>query len=323
MIDYDNFLQHVNFCGAKTRVCEFCHKNVMMRNQKYHEQEECARFIREEYEKMEQEKIKKLEEEEKRKERLDEMKKARRKAKEDKEKAKAKPTEPPKPTGASRVTRSKPTGTGRALPDYFGAPKTKPSGIAGRTRAKQPTEASKPSSYYKPSDRSRRVKASSKEEEKEPSSMYRNKRRNVNKDNKNVGSQDVPMQDANLVDEIPAEVLNQIYSEDLDQNEVEQLQSQEYESQGYESQEQKYNPPPPSNDQPQRLIGGDHPMQDDYRRPPRVEPRVRDFSPPVPSEQNPGGMGEPPAENENDLIQKAIAASLQDNNPRLNPMGKF
>lgn len=40
MIEFDNFLQHVNFCGSKTRKCEFCQRNVMMRNQKYHAQEE-------------------------------------------------------------------------------------------------------------------------------------------------------------------------------------------------------------------------------------------------------------------------------------------
>lgn len=57
MIDFDNFLQHVNFCGSKTRLCEFCKRNVMLRNQKYHEQEECAKFLREEYEKKEQEKV--------------------------------------------------------------------------------------------------------------------------------------------------------------------------------------------------------------------------------------------------------------------------
>lgn len=341
MIQFANFFDHVNFCGSKTRLCEFCHRNVMLRNQKYHEKEECAKFLREEYEKKEQEKVKQLEEEERQKDKINELQRKRRQMKEEKERKEkeeqerareaAKPK--PKPTGYSGATRSKDLPEKkRALPDYYGgAPASKPSGvaskpsaIAGRTRAKEkpveekkPVVAAKPLDSYKSKLRNRRGEPTYKEEQKELASKPAPiaSKRPAGGDKFSSYSRDVEMTDANVLDEIPAELLNQIYSEDLDQHDVESLQSQEY---GGLNKPVRVEAPVA-----ERLIGGD--MDVDHRRPARVENRPRRVSPPPAQHSNPDhhiGIGGA-EENENELIQKAIAASLQEHNPRRYPMGKL
>lgn len=290
-----------------------------MRNQKYHEKEECARFIREEYEKREEEKIKELEEEEKRRARVEELKKERLRAKAAKEKEKAKPTTKPKPSqglgGGYHEPSSK---VGRKLPDYYAkGPSSMPSGIAGRTRAAQkPSEPKAPDSY-KPSYRPKRA-MHTKEEEKakeasrKPVAKPELPKREAPKNNK-FSSYDVDMHDANVMDEIPPELLNQIYSEDIDQVEVERIQNQEYE--GFQK------PAPIAAGAGERLIGGDE-MDVDVR--PRYENRRRP-SPPPPD------MGQMPSsarDNENEMMQKAIEESLKEsNNPfaefRSHPMSKY
>lgn len=264
-------------------------------------------------------------------EKQEELKRQRRKMKEDKEKALEKAKEQAKPSAASSGTRPKPqvTGSGRALPDYFKPTAAKPSGVAGRTRAKnqpepaKPAKPAKPVSHYQPKLRSKMNLPDNREEEKQvsrkPVKPAASSKRQVESkpQNKFSSHQDVEMQDVGVMDEIPAELLNQIYSEDLDQSEVERIQSQEY--------GQMNQPPPPapvSVPVPERLIGG---MDEDYRRPQRVEPRRVNRSPPPNIEHNPDAEMQPPRaeESENELIQRAIAESLKQNNPRQHPMSKY
>lgn len=286
-----------------------------MRDQKFHEEDECARIIREEYERKEQEKIKQLEEEEKRKERVAELQRRRRQQKEEK----AKPTPKPKVEPRTRAARAAaaPKATGgqkRSLPDYYGkGAGSKPSGIAGRTRKKEAV----PSSYYKP-DRNRR--AGRREEEKEVAKKAKpaptHKRPARGKPKEKSKSRDVIMEDPNMMNEIPPELLNQIYSEDLDQQDVMKFQNDEY-SQGSEPPAALGSEPAPATG-PQRLL--DENMEVDYARPHREKIRR---SPPPPDVRRdmppPGGN----TEAENDLLQAAIAESLKDNNPRQFPMCKY
>jgi hypothetical protein len=260
-----------------------------------------------------------MEEEEKRRVKVEDLQSRRRLMKEEKEKEKLKEEMRNKPmsrpSGYSAAPRSsKPTESGpkRSLPDYYAKPK--PSGISTRAQAKkvEPT----PTSSYQPKARGVRKLLDAKEEEKQ------NSRKPISKPDSNPAprmmpkqapkpapvenkyssySQDVDMYDN---DEIPAELLNQIYSEDLDDVEVKNLSKIVQEE------------PPRA----QRLIGGDDDMDVDYRRPPRVEPRR--VSPP-PRQENMMPPVPRPEENDNELLQKAIAASLADNNPRHFPMGKF
>ena len=139
----------------------------MLRNQKYHEQEECAKFIREEYEKKEKEKIMEMEEEQRRSDRVMDMQKARRAMKEDKEKAerekekaekerkekekREKERIDKKPIGSNYSKPvSKPSGSGRALPDYYSKIKSEPTGVATRSKIKKESDPKVPSSYYQP-----------------------------------------------------------------------------------------------------------------------------------------------------------------------------
>jgi hypothetical protein len=287
-----------------------------MRNQKFHEQEECAKFIREDYEQKEQEKIKELEEEERRKQRVAEMQKKRRQVKEDKERKEKEENERlrararPKATGVGGAKpASKPSNKGRALPDYY-SKASKPSGVAGRTRAKRsdPAPVSKPTSSYQPKLRQNRAKWGDREEHKEvkkPAAVSKSK----NESNKYSSySQDVPMADAGVMDEIPAELLNQIYSEDLDHVDANKIQ------------ENMYLDPKPAENKPigERLV--DFENRHFEAPPPRVEPRRA--SPP-PREDMPMPGPSEPQETEQDMIQKAIAESLRNNNPRNHPMRKF
>lgn len=223
--------------------------------------------------------------------------------KEDKERAKLAAQEKAKPkvsSGASKPS-SKPSGGSRQLPSYYGkAPATKPSAIAGRTRASK-NEATKPASKasdsYKPSLRSRRGKPSTNEEQKYPSQPQA---KPVTRSKKPVSyAEDVVMQDANAMDEIPAELLNQIYSEDIDRVEVESLQEKEYSQ--------------PGDSEPigERLIDNTEGMHAP-RAERRPSPPPADVVPPVPE-----------ADNEQALIQKAIEESLKQNNLRQHPMRKF
>lgn len=292
----------------------------MMRNQKHHEQEECARFLREDYENKEQEKIKQLEEEEQRKNRVQELQRERRRLKEEKEKKEKEASRPKAPTSYG-ASKPKVSGAKRALPDYYGASSSsKPSGVATRTRGKKPTESTpkpstKPTDSYKSKLRHRRVPGT-KEEEKESASKPSYSSKPSKPTNKyNSSSRDAEMADAHVMEEIPAELLNQIYSEDLDQTELEKIQSQEYEAVNKPSHSE--------NPVGERLIGG--PMDMEYRNPPRVEPRARHVSPPPIEHSNPDvdmPMPARPEENENEMIQKAIAESLRQNNPRQHPMSK-
>jgi hypothetical protein len=314
MIEFDNFLKHVNFCGSRTRKCEFCQRNVVMRNQIHHEQDECAKFLREEYENKEQEKIQEMEEDEKRKRKVEDLQFKRRQMKEEKEKEKIRIDERKKPmskpsgiSGATRSSKPSESGPKRSLPDYYGKPK--PYGVSTRLREKK-VEA-KPVSSYQPRTRLQK-KVDTKEEEKEI--RRRPAPRAAPKvipkpapvaDKYPSYIQDVEMKDEFDMNEIPAELLNQIYSEDLDQVEVEKFQNNSpvrvHESVG------------------ERLIGGDD-MDDDYRRPPRMEPRR--VSPPP--RQEPMIPSQPrPEETDNESLQKAIAASMADNESRQFPMRKF
>jgi hypothetical protein len=206
---------------------------------------------------------------------------------------------------------------GRKLPDYFSkAPSSKPSGIAGRTRAAHKPSESKPTNSYKPSYRPNRVMKTKeeeklKEEPRRPIVKPNASRKEVSKPNK-YSSYDVEMQDANVMDEIPPELLNQIYSEDIDQVEVERIQNKEY--------QELQKPPSMSEGARERLIGGED-MEVDVR--PRYENRRRPSPPP------PGMNPMPPStgDNENEYIQKAIEESLKESsNPfaefRSHPMGK-
>lgn len=266
-----------------------------------------------------------LEEDEKRREKQEELKRQRRKMKEDKEKVLEKSKEQQKPTAISSSGRPKPqvAGAGRALPDYYGASAVKSSGVAGRPKARNPPEPVKPAkpiSHYQPKLRSKRNLPEDREEEKQLSSKPVKpaaavKRKVDSKpQNKFSSHQDVEMPDVGVMEEIPAELLNQIYSEDLDQSEVERIQNQEY---GHINQP----PAPVSVPVPERLIGG---IEDAYSRPQRVEPRRVNRSPPPNVQQNPDAEMQPPRveENENELLQRVIAESLKQNNPRQHPMSK-
>jgi len=301
-----------------------------MRNQKHHEQEECAKILREEYENKEKEKVMKLEEEEKRKQRVADMQKQRRlmKEKEKEKKELEKPKPKPRqynPPSVSSSNKPKPTGSGRALPDYYNSSSSsKPSGVSGRTRSKK-TEVKKPSESYNPSYRSNRNKPVKKEEEKEnkytnPKPVSHARIDKMVKPNK-FSSHDASMQDANVMDEIPAELLNQIYSDDMDHHEVQQFQEKEYSDVSEPSRSHM----PSSEKDAERLIGGPEDMDVDFRAPAKVEARRRIASPP-PSGLNPPSSD--PVESENELLQKAIAESLKQGNEhpfahmRSHPMGK-
>lgn len=257
-----------------------------------------------------------MEEEEKRRQKVEDLQSRRRLMKEEKEKEKMKEdmrNKPmSKPSGYSAAPRSsKPTESGpkRSLPDYYTKPK--PSGVSTRAQVKkvEPT----PTSSYQPKARGLRKPLDTKEEEKQSS------RKPITKPASKPAPRAIPKQDPRPapvehkyssythdvdMDEIPAELLNQIYSEDLDDVEVKNLSKIIQEE------------PPKA----QRLIGADDDMDVDYRRPPRVEPRR--VSPP-PRQENMIPPVQRPEENDNELLQKAIAASLADNNPRHFPMGKF
>lgn len=326
MIDFDNFLQHVNFCGARTRHCEFCKRNVLMRNQKYHEQTECQQFMREDYEKVEREKIKQLEEEEKREAKLQEMQRARRAMKEDKEKFKAKEAEPkpkPKPVAERHIP---PPSNERVLPSYLKGPSDKSNAVKPK-----PREAAPISSSYKPAYRSKLAKQPAKEEAKEKlgapkiktsskpevrkerseakpslvqpkSSLVQSKlsagQQKPSTLKSKAASHNVPpAYYENISDEIPVELLNQIYAEDLDQMEVERIQNKEYEAQHK----------PPSR-VAQRLIDDDVDMRDAYEM-----PRPRQVSPPIRRPPPPNPVGAHVDDNEDEMIQRAIAESLKGN----------
>ena len=320
-IDFAGYLQHVNKCGSRTRVWEFCHHNVMMRNQKYHEQEEWARFIREEYEKKEKEKIQELEEEEKRKERVKDLQRKRKLKKEENEKAKAKPQRAPLGRAAAAPKpAAKEAAPKRSLPEYYGrgGASSHPTGIAGRTRSNR-VKNEVPSSY-KPARNRRGVKRIG-EEEKEVVTKAKvgpvRKKPKHNEPKPNYSNEDVVMMDEGAANEIPEELLQQIYNEDLDNAQAMKVQNDEF-SHG---------------DEPQvtgeRLIG--HNM-DDYSAPHRQNRNRRPSPPPpdMPSSMPPPSSGVPgsmPApggmeETENEMMQKAIAESLKAGNPRQYPMSK-
>jgi len=320
MIDHNDYLQHINRWGSRSRKCEFWQRNVMMRNQKYHEQEEWAKFIREEYEKEEKERIKALEEEEARKDRVKELQRQRR-AKKNIPDSSKKSEALRKNEEAKRNLRQKPAPKNagpskRDLPSYYkGKEKaSKPEGVAGRTRAKK---SDVPESYYKPSTRSKRTTAAKKEDHKEiskrskPTHSYKKPR--VEERAPRDFPVDSPMVDSDVMNEIPPELLNQIYSEDLDEQAVKDYQAKEY----------KAPEAPPA---AERLVDGG--MDVDFGRPPprrasppprRASPPPRRASPPPPDMSShmppPASLG-----NDNEELQKAIAASLEDNNLRQFPM---
>ena len=298
----------------------------MLRNQKYHQEDECARFIREDYEKEQQKKIKEAEEEEKRAERVRELQRQRAKDKREKAAAQAKPKAPiraPAKVPRSNINASKykpnnkPPGGGRALPDYMNAnigSSSSGTGVSTRSKAKNQSNIS---SSYKPSMRSgnKRSYGKPKEEvknEQKPITRSSYKKAAPKKSKPKVPDRDIEMNDPAVMDEIPAELLNQIYSQDLDYVDVERLQNQEYQ------------PPAPSNtapmdnNQPQQLLGGDVDMEFEDQQPEMRPPPRRNRSPPPVSSQNrmPEGM----EESENELIQKAIAESLKEDGSRMHPM---
>lgn len=321
-IEFSQFLQHVNFCGAKTRTWEFCKRNIMMRNQKYHEETEWAKFLREEFEKEEAKKIKELEEEEKRKEKVNEMQKARRMMKEDKEKAKIlKEVPKPTPVVANPVVKEK-----RVLPSYIGnGTKSNQSKVQKEEPKPKKPAPTKASEGYKPSYRSKKTKPNEDEDAKyqksdpkptKPSAISSSKadkyvgsfpKESIKpKDTKYKNYDELQLNQYN--DDLPAELLNKIYSEDMDDYEFQKLQSKEYEDQNR-----------PVSRQPQRLIEEDVEMIDEFSAPRRMENRPRNRSPPI---RPPAAASTELEQNENELLQKAIEESLKQYNPRFDEMGK-
>ena len=331
-IEFDAFLQHANFWGSKTRVWEFCKRNIMMRNQKYHEETECAKFLREDFEKEEAKKIKELEEEEKRKDRVNELQKARRAMKEDKEKAKQ--TKDTKVSSEAKMEQSKPIKEKRELPKYFAAA-NKASGSSDLTKKgkEEPKVGKRPeikgTDSYKPAYRNKKIKPNESEEQKyqpisskptKPSALLDKKvdkkidKYVGSKDKKEIKSKETKYNNYDELqlnkynDDIPVDLLNKIYSEDLDQYDLEKIQNKEYEDQNR-----------PVSRQPERLIE-DVEMEDDFP-PPRIQkPRNKSppLRPPIPSIPPTNDI----AESENELIQKAIEESLKQYNPRSNDMSK-
>ena len=317
MIRDSDFLQHVNFCGSRTRQCEFCKRNIMMRNQKYHEQEECAKFIREDYEKEQQKKIKELEEEEKRTNRVKEMQAKRRKMREDQNKAAAQPKPSAQPKTSSKPA-TKPPGGARALPSYFeksSMKSSKPTGVS--TRAKTGAKKEAPVVSKRPGLRNRDKKPINKQKEEAKMShgggvSKAPAKKTKLRDTKPTKAADpFVVQDPNIMNEIPAELLNQIYSEDLDSADIERIQQQEYGA----SKKQPRMAPPAIDNQPHQLLGPDADMEDLSQPEYRYGGSNRSMSPPAPV---PGPSDV--TESENDLLQRAIQESLKQGNPRAHPM---
>lgn len=192
----------------------------------------------------------------------------------------------------------------RSLPGYYGA-KGGRSGVSGRTRAKKSDNVAP--SYYQPKTGSKRTAASRKEDEKEverrskPAPSHKKTKAGAKAAKKS--SHDSHMVDVNVVDEIPPELLNDIYRQDLDENAVKDLQSQEYSQ-------------PEQPRAGERLV--DENMDVDFARPPPRRP-----SPPPPDMR--GDMPRPGSamQTDEDMLQKAIQDSLRDNNPRQIPMSEF
>lgn len=243
--------------------------------------------------------------------------------KEDKEKAKV-AKEAPKPVP---VAQNIPVKDKRELPSYFASAgkSTVPKGKKEDPKAKKSVPSKVPESY-KPSYRSKRTKPNTNEEEDAKYQQIKSKPSKPaaipdKRADKYVGS--LPKKSAKPVenkynnydelqlnqfsDDIPAELLNKIYSEDMDEYDMNKFQSQEYQEQDR-----------PVSRQPQRLIE-DVEMVDDFIPPPRMENRPRNRSPPIrPSAAAPTDL----RENENELIQKAIEESLKQYNPRNSDMSK-
>lgn len=120
----------------------------MLRNQKFHEQTECAIFIREDHEKDVAEKVKELEEEEKRAERVKEMQKARKQLREDKQKVVEKPKPAAKNITASSKPMIRPTNDKqRVLPGYFDKKGDKAAVAKPKTKDPEPSDVSGGSRY--------------------------------------------------------------------------------------------------------------------------------------------------------------------------------
>lgn len=280
--------------------------------------EECSKFIREDYEKEQNIKIKELEEEENRNKRVKELQRKRRekneKEKKINERISKKEKKPIRSHGIGGPTNAPAVGPKRNLPDYYGkGGSSNPSGVAGRTRAKKKDEVS--SKYYNPKARPKR--AAAQEEIKEvskrtkPTTNYKKTKVSEAGSNFKPIPVDSDMPESNIMEEIPAELLNQIYSEDLDSQDIANIQDKEYNS-------AQPKPMLPQSNVTQRLM--DDNMDVDI--PPPYHRSRKSISPPVdmPS-ANP--RGERPNEADEDLIQKAIAESLQDNNLRKFPMSKY
>jgi len=289
----------------------------MMRNQIYHEKEECSKFIREDYEKEQNIKIKELEEEENRKNRVKELQRKRReKINKEKQEVERKPKHEVKKPTRSYGVRGQPSNAApkRNLPDYYGKDgHSKPSGVAGRTRAHKRDGA--PITFNKPKVRLRRRPIDEEEKEINQRSKQSTKNKKSKISESGAFSQQTPidadMPDTNIMEEIPGELLNQIYSEDLDQQDVANIQDKEYNR-------VEPKPMPPQSSVAERLM--DDNMDVDIPSPRRA---VRRPSPPPPDMHSVIPPMERPNENDDAMIQKAIAESLQDNNPRKFPMSKY
>ena len=244
--------------------------------------------------------------------------------KEDKEKAeRAKPKPVAKPIIKGSVKpiakdseKPKAAAPSRALPSYFDK-KPGPSGVSTRAKAKKEVEEPVPSSYYKPA-RNRDKKPAEKEKE-EAKEVRRNVYKPVTglkrpkledtkeKDKNKKPKADSKYSDYNPIDEIPAELLNQIYSEDLDEHEIERIQQKEFGEDRHRGAEVK---PRQGENRPHRLIGGDVEMEDAFDSP--IERRV---TPPLISSNPPRPVL--PANNdetENEMLQRAIEESLKGRN---------
>lgn len=111
------------------------------------------------------------------------------------------------------------------------------------------------------------------------------------------------------MEEIPAELLNQIYSEDLDSAEIERIQQNEWK--GPDSHE--YKPRKEAERRPQQLIGGDDDVDMEDVSPPQYRPVPKRRASPPPMNMNPPGMNSHELEeNENEMLQRVIQESLND-----------
>lgn len=253
-------------------------------------------------------------------ERLKQDKLKAEKAKEEQKKAeRAKEKPVSKPIGkSSEVVKPKPSGAARALPDYYSKNSGPSGGVVTRKREKKESEVSVPSSYYKPKrsqDKNLLAKEDKKEEVKEVKKTVH--KPTVSTRSKPSEAKKVPIKKPissshelgpSVLDEIPAELLNQIYSEDLDEHEVERLQQREFGNAGQPSINQ--DKPRAAENRPQRLIGGDVEMEDASYSP------VRRIATPPLRNNNPQRNVAQPAhdENEDEMIQRAIEESLRAEN---------